>query len=168
MTHRERMPKAADGKLEDSLDLLFPSSTPGNHFIIGIADAIPPAAKLDPLPKIGHAVEERGQRCLRSRAARPMSAEIMAKMAPRVSPAKVLTPKGFPEIQKALSETDERVIQDGAKAALKTGQKVDGILHQVMIPAMENIGERFKNSEVYIPEFFCRPDDERGAASAKA
>ncbi len=137
---------------DDYLNLLFRSIAPGDHFIIGVADTVPPQAKFDRLRKIGHAVKERGRLPLIAGAARPLPAETIAKAAARVAPAKAPEKKEFPQIQKALFDGDEKAIQELVKGALKSGKKADDLLHQGLIPAMECIGERFKNNEIFIPE----------------
>ncbi len=137
---------------DDYLDLLFRSIGPGDHFIIGVADTVPPNARFDRLRKIGHAVEEKGRLPLAAGAARPLTAEAMARAAARVATVKAPPVKDFSEIQKALFEGDERAIQDLVQGELQSGKRADDILHQGLIPAMEYIGERFKNNEVFIPE----------------
>ena len=137
---------------DDYLDLLFRSISPGDHFIIGVADTVPPKAKFDRLRKIGHAVEERGRLPLAAGAARPLTPELIAKVADRVTAARAPAKKEFQEIQKALFDGDEKAIQNLVKMALLAGEKADAILHQGLIPAMGYVGERFKNNEVFIPE----------------
>lgn len=134
------------------LDLLFRSIAPGDHFILGVADTVPPNAKFDRLRKIGHAVEERGRLPLLAGAARPLTAEALAQAAERAAPSKKPPKEEFPAIQEALIEGDEKAIQERVKAALQSGNRAEDILHQGLIPAMEYIGERFKNNEVFIPE----------------
>ena len=47
-------------------------------------------------------------------------------------------------------EMDE--VRKLAKGALDAGEKAESILKDGLVPAMEQIGVRFKNNEIYIPE----------------
>lgn len=136
----------------DYIDLLFRSIAPGDRFILGITDAVPPQARFDRLRKIGQAVEEKGRLPLAAGGARPLTAEALAKAAARVAPVKTPPVKDFSEIQKALVEGDEIAIPDLVQGELQSGKTADDILHLGLIPAMEYIGERFKNNEIFIPE----------------
>jgi len=142
----------SEANFDDYLDQFFGSIAPGDHFIVGVADTVPPKAKFDRLRKIGHAVEKQGKLPLKAGAARPLSAPDLSKAAERLTPAQSPKPGEFQELQKLLIEGDEQDIQKEIRAALSSGKRADDILHQGLIPAMENIGERFKNNEVFIPE----------------
>jgi 5-methyltetrahydrofolate--homocysteine methyltransferase len=78
--------------------------------------------------------------------------EEITKVAERVAPTKAPSKKEFPKIQEALFEGDEKAIAALVKKALENKNQAYDILHESLIPAMEFIGERFKNGEVFIPE----------------
>lgn len=142
----------SESDFESYLDLLFRSIAPGDHFIIGVADTVPPNAKFDRLRRIGEVVEERGRLPLEAGKARPLTAEAISKVAQRVTPAKASIPKEFFEIQACLLEGDEKTIRVQVKKALEKGRSANEILHEGLIPTMESIGEKFGNGELFIPE----------------
>ena len=52
----------------------------------------------------------------------------------------------------ALSRGEMDEVRKLAKGALDAGEKAESILKDGLVPAMEQIGVRFKNNEIYIPE----------------
>ncbi len=52
----------------------------------------------------------------------------------------------------ALSEGKTEVVKELTQQALNSGQTADSILKTGLIPAMDRLGVKFKNCEIYIPE----------------
>jgi corrinoid protein of di/trimethylamine methyltransferase len=142
----------SDEDFEKYMDLAFQSIVPGDHFIFGVADTVPPNAKFERLRRIGFLIEERGKLPLQAGAARVLSAEMISRIVERVSPVKIPLKKEFPEIREALAGGDQIAIQALVKKALEEGIPAGMILQKGLIPAMESIGEKFKSGEIFIPE----------------
>ena len=143
---------ATERDFEAYLNLLIRSIGQGNRFIIGVADTVPPGAKFERLRRIGEFVEEKGRLPLEAGGARPLSAEEMAKAAARATPAKAPAKMEFSDLQQALYDGEDQTIPVLVGKSLESGIKADDILHQGLIPAMEFIGEKFRNNEIFIPE----------------
>ena len=137
---------------ENYLDLLFRSIVPGNRFIIGVADTVPPKAKFERLRRIGQLVKEKGRLPLESGGVRPLPSGELPKTSARVTPVKPPAKTEFFGLQQALYDGEEQTVQDLVGNALEGGNKAEDILQQGLIPAMEMIGEKFKNNEIFIPE----------------
>jgi 5-methyltetrahydrofolate--homocysteine methyltransferase len=52
----------------------------------------------------------------------------------------------------ALSQGKMEEVKKLTQGALDAGEKAESILKEGMLPAMEQIGQQFKNNEIYIPE----------------
>jgi 5-methyltetrahydrofolate--homocysteine methyltransferase len=143
---------ASDEDFAKYMDLAFRSIVPGDHFIFGVADTVPPNAKFERLRRIGRWVEERGNLPLQAGDVRVLSAEMISRTGERVSPVKVPSKREFPEIREALAGGDQVAVQALVKKALEEGISAGTILQKGLIPAMESIGERFKEGEIFIPE----------------
>jgi 5-methyltetrahydrofolate--homocysteine methyltransferase len=53
---------------------------------------------------------------------------------------------------KAISEGKMEDVKKLTQEALDAGEKADSVLKEGLLPAMEQIGIKFKNNEIYIPE----------------
>jgi 5-methyltetrahydrofolate--homocysteine methyltransferase len=58
----------------------------------------------------------------------------------------------FEEIRKALFRGDKSGVAQAAQKALDEGADIKRVLNEALISAMEEIGRRFKASEIFIPE----------------
>ena len=56
------------------------------------------------------------------------------------------------EFYKAISEGKMEDVKKLTQAALDAGEKAESVLKDGLLPAMEQIGIKFKNNEIYIPE----------------
>jgi 5-methyltetrahydrofolate--homocysteine methyltransferase len=56
------------------------------------------------------------------------------------------------EFYKAISEGNMEEVKKLTQAALDAGEKAESVLKDGLLPAMEQIGIKFKNNEIYIPE----------------
>lgn len=143
---------ATERDFEGYLDLLIRSIVPGNRFIIGVADTVPPGAKFERLRRIGQFVEKQGRLPLEAGGFRPLAGEELTKAAARVTPAKTPKKVEFSGLQQALYEGEEQTIRALVRKDLERGIWAEDILQGGLIPAMEVIGEKFKNNEIFIPE----------------
>jgi 5-methyltetrahydrofolate--homocysteine methyltransferase len=60
--------------------------------------------------------------------------------------------KGLEEVYNAVLEGDAEASHQGVQTALAEGRNPEDILHQSLIPAMKEVGERFERQEYYVPE----------------
>jgi 5-methyltetrahydrofolate--homocysteine methyltransferase len=138
-------------EFEAFFDDLFKSVAPGDRLILGPADSTPPNAIFDRLLRIGERIEKEGRLPLISGSTRPVSADQLAEAAARVGPPPA--PEGiFRVIREDVLSGDEGLLKMHARELLEKGVPALDILQKGMIPAMEQIGERFKTGEVFIPE----------------
>ena len=56
------------------------------------------------------------------------------------------------KVYKALSEGNMEEVKKLTQEALNRGESADSILSQGLIKAMDQIGVKFKNCEIYIPK----------------
>lgn len=84
-------------------------------------------------------------------AARPVSADQLTRAADRVKP-RPAAEGVFGLIQQDVISGNEDLLKAHVREYLDKGISALDILHRGMIPAMEQIGERFKTGEVFIPE----------------
>jgi methylmalonyl-CoA mutase cobalamin-binding domain/chain len=114
---------ATDAEFETYMRDLFEAIAPGDRFILGVADTTPPDAKFGRLVRAGELAEELGPLPLQAGGDRGAT---------------------------------ERQIESAAlkqvEAALAAGGDADGILHGEILPAMEVVGERFRDGDAFIPE----------------
>jgi 5-methyltetrahydrofolate--homocysteine methyltransferase len=60
--------------------------------------------------------------------------------------------RGLEEIYNAVLEGDAEASHQGVQTALAGGRNPEDVLHQSLIPAMKEVGERFERQEYYVPE----------------
>jgi 5-methyltetrahydrofolate--homocysteine methyltransferase len=142
---------ASEEEFESFFDNLFRSISPGDRLILGPADSTPPNAVFDRLVRIGERIEKEGRLPLTAGAARPVSAEQLTRAADRVKPRPAAEGM-FGQIQQDVISGDENLLKTHVRECLDKGLNALNILHRGMIPAMEQIGERFKTGDVFIPE----------------
>ena len=142
---------ASEEEFEAFFDNLFRSVSPGDRLILGPADSTPPNAVFDRLVRIGERIEKEGRLPLTAGAVRPVSADQLTRAADRVKP-RPAAEGVFGLIQQDVISGDEDLLKAHVREYLDKGISALDILHRGMIPAMEQIGERFKTGEVFIPE----------------
>jgi 5-methyltetrahydrofolate--homocysteine methyltransferase len=60
--------------------------------------------------------------------------------------------KGLEEIYNAVLEGDAEASRQRVQTAVAEGKRPEDILHQSLIPAMKEVGQRFERQEYYVPE----------------
>lgn len=58
----------------------------------------------------------------------------------------------FKNIYEAVIAGDAAAVQTGVQAALDAGKPADTILHEALIPAMDEVGRRYEEGEFFVPE----------------
>jgi len=142
---------ASEEEFEAFFDNLFRSVSPGDRLILGPADSTPPNAVFERLVRIGERIEKEGRLPLTTGAARPVSAEQLAQAADRAK-LRPAVEGVFALIRQDVISGDENLLKTHVREYLEKGINALDILHSGMIPAMEQIGERFKTGEAFIPE----------------
>jgi len=59
---------------------------------------------------------------------------------------------GLDELSKAILSGEQSLAYTSTKNALQTGVDPETILNEYLIPAMQEVGNRFENGEYYVPE----------------
>jgi methylmalonyl-CoA mutase cobalamin-binding domain/chain len=142
---------ATEEEFEAYLDHLFKVIAPGRRFILGVADTTPPNAVFDRLIRIGERVEKEARLPLEGGAARYVSGEALARAAARISPEEA--PESvFKNVREDVIKGNHTGIGENVQVLLDKGLGAQDILNRGMLSTMEEIGEKFKTGEVYIPE----------------
>jgi corrinoid protein of di/trimethylamine methyltransferase len=142
---------ASDDEFEAYLDFLFKSIGPGRRFVVGIADTTPPDAIFERLVRIAERVEREGRLPMQAGAARPISASRLKKAAERVG-AQAAADELLAEIREDVRKGRDKEIQAHVRQKLDEGISAKDLLNRGMLSVMEEIGERFKDGSVFIPE----------------
>jgi methylmalonyl-CoA mutase cobalamin-binding domain/chain len=142
---------ATDEEFETFLTDLFRNVAPGDRLILGTADSTPPKAVFGRLIRIAERVEEEGRLPLAAGGFRPLEAAELDAAAAMVTPGRAV-PGEFTPVRDAVIEGDEESLITLIRELLAGGVGAHDILHQGMIPAMEVVGARFKNADLFIPE----------------
>lgn len=132
------------------LDHFFRAISPGDSFIVGIADTTPPDAHFDRLRILADKIQEQGplplKKALTAPSCRPQG-EV-----PKTAPDQATTEDHLEGVRKAVLEGDHLGIIEKVRELLAQGVPAKEILQEGMIKAMDLIGARFKTGEVFIPE----------------
>jgi hypothetical protein len=154
---------ATAAELDDFLDEMFKVIPPGNRFIAGIGDTSPPATDFQRLVHIGERFEKEGRLPLEAGSYRPLSRAQLDKaaaltggssasadeLAEKSEPA----PAGFFEIlTKDVLKGDHLKIVEDVRAMVDEGLDPKELINKGMLPAMEDIGAKFRDGTVFIPE----------------
>lgn len=141
---------ASEEEFQAYIDHFFKAVAPGSRIIVGIADTTPPNAVFDRLVRLGERVAKEGRLPLEAGGFRPVSATQITKGS--VIATRTLPDETFQVIQHDVFQGDHISIIAHVKEMLGKGTSAQEILHKGMISAMEVIGGKFKNGEVFIPE----------------
>jgi methylmalonyl-CoA mutase cobalamin-binding domain/chain len=139
------------GDLEDYLDNLFKVISPGKRLIGSIGDTAPPNTEFDRLIYIGERFEKEGRLPLEAGTARPISERQLWEAAERAAP-RTLLGEDLMVIQEDVIKGDRDKLKRDVMEMLDKGYSAKDLLNRGMLPAMEVIGERFKDGSVFIPE----------------
>lgn len=148
-------------EFESYLDHLFKAVAPGQRLILGIADTTPPNAVFDRLVRIGERVDKEGRLPLEGGAYRPLDKHMLIQAAKRI-PSKIPVEDDeifqtdeyapFKIIQKDVLKGDRTKIIEHIQQLLDEKTSAKDILKRGMLPAMEIIGKKFTDGNVFIPE----------------
>ncbi len=142
---------ATEEDFEAYLDRLFASVAPGDRLILGTADSTPPDAVFARLDRIAERVAAEGRLPLRPRASGSSVAAARAEP-PRRDAAPTPGDPALEALGTALVAGDREALEAEVRRLLERGVPAQRILNDGMLPAMESVGERFRASEVFVPE----------------
>jgi 5-methyltetrahydrofolate--homocysteine methyltransferase len=154
---------ATAAELDDFLDEMFKVIPPGNRFIAGIGDTSPPATDFQRLVHIGERFEKEGRLPLEAGSYRPLSRTQLDKAAALTggtpASANELAEKSVPGqagffeilIQDVLKGDHLKIVED-VRAMVDEGLDPKELINKGMLPAMEDIGAKFRDGTVFIPE----------------
>ena len=139
---------ASEQDFKDYLDGFFQDIVPGARIIVGIADTTPPNAVFDRLVRLGERVEREGRLPLVSTGVyREIAVKAEIAPAPQLVADQVLH-----EVQNDVIDGDQDAIRLHIPALLDQGMNAHAILHEGVIPAMNVVGQQFKNGDLFIPD----------------
>lgn len=133
------------------MDHFFQVVVPGKRLVASIGDTSPPNTEFERLEFIGERLEKEGRLPLEGGAARFTSEAHLEQSARRLVQA-VVSDAQLGVIQEDVLKGDEKKIQADIQDLLNRDVPAPDILNRGMLPAMEVIGERFKDGTVFIPE----------------
>ncbi len=142
---------ATEEEFESFLPDLFRNVAPGDRLILGTADSTPPGAVFDRLVRISERVQAEGMLPLEAGGFNPVSDTEMQSARARVTPAAAPDSR-FSEIRDDIISGNDDSLPERISRLLDEGVSAHDILHRGMIPAMEFVGTRFKNGDLFIPE----------------
>jgi corrinoid protein of di/trimethylamine methyltransferase len=142
---------ADDDEFEAFLTNLFKNVVPGDRLILGTADSTPPRAVFDRLVRISERVQTEGTLPQTAGGFSPVSDQQMQKAEAMVTPATAPDDR-FSVIRDDIISGDDDSLPARIRQLLDEGVSAHDILHRGMIPAMEIVGTRFKNGDLFIPE----------------
>jgi len=142
---------ADDDEFESFLTNLFNNVAPGDRLILGTADSTPPRAVFDRLVRIAERVHAEGTLPLAAGGFRPVSDEEIKRARTSVTSAPGSDDR-FTGVRDDVISGDDESLMDRIRRLLDEGVSAHDGLHRGMIPAMEIVGTRFKNGDLFIPE----------------
>ena len=137
--------------LEAYMDHMFTVISPGKRLVASIGDTSPPNTEFERLVYIGERFEKEGRLPLEAGAARPVSETQLQQAAERVAPETELV-ADFKAIHEDVLRGDREKIIVDIQQMLDRDFKPQEILNSGMLSAMETVGEKFKNEDIFIPE----------------
>jgi len=142
---------ATEAEFEAYLDHLFASVAPGDRLILGTADSTPPNVVFSRLDRIAERVEAEGRLPLAAGGKGPIST---SRTAAAASPATRGAPDdpAFVALREALLAGDEKALETEVRALLDAEVDARTILNEALLPAMERVGQLFRDCEVFVSE----------------
>ena len=142
--------ETSDADFEAYLGGLFRAVAPGNRYLVGIADQVPPNAIFSRLQRIGERVAKEGSLPLKAGDARPMDAAALAKAA-----AATIQESGddvYAAVRQDVAKGRHVAIKEHVNELLAGGQAAQDILDRGLIAAIDVVGKRMAAGQAYIPE----------------
>lgn len=145
----------SESDFDDYVDRLFEVIAPSTRFVVGVADAVPPAAAFHRLLKLSDRIEEEAALPLKAGGYRPFPPPFPTP-APSSSegtavPA-VVPSSDFDAIHGALLSGSERELTKTLSELLARGVSAQDLLSRGLLAGMEMIGQRFANGDLFVPE----------------
>ena len=142
---------ADNDEFEAFITNLFKNVAPGDRLILGTADSTPPKAVFGRLVRIAERVEAEGRLPLTAGGYNPVTDQQMRR-ARDVIYTGVAGQSILSGIRDDVISGDDESLLGHIQELLDKGVSAHDILHKGMIPAMEVVGARFKNGDLFIPE----------------
>ena len=141
-----------DDEFEAFVTHLFKAVAPGRRMIFGIADSTPPKAVFSRLVRLGERIEREARLPLEAGGFRPWTPPLAEQAAVPDAVAPDAADEVFAGVRRLVLDGDHVGLQERVLELVRAAVAADDILQKGMLPAMEVIGERFKDGTVFIPE----------------
>lgn len=142
---------ASEDDFNGYLDHFFKAVAPGRRLIVGIADTTPPNAKFDRLRRLVERVEKEGRLPLKAGAV-PLVSEAQLKVAAQRCAPAAAADETFQTVYEDVLSGNHGEIKAHVQHLLEQGVSAKDILNRGMLTAMELIGGRFRDGDLFIPE----------------
>jgi methylmalonyl-CoA mutase cobalamin-binding domain/chain len=146
---------ATEEEFEAYLDHLFASVAPGDRLILGTADSTPPDAVFSRLDRIAERVDAEGRLPLAGNVSGPRFESKPAAAATSPLPARPEAASGdpvFASLQHALIAGNGEGLEAEVRAFLQRDMAARRILNEGLLPAMERIGQLFRDGDIFVSE----------------
>jgi methylmalonyl-CoA mutase cobalamin-binding domain/chain len=141
---------ASEDEFEGYLDQLFESVAPGDRLILGTADSTPPDAVFARLDRIAERVATEGRLPLAPGARAPSPEP--RRPAAATAPEAVDGDAAYASLRGALLAGDDAILEAEVRTLLGRDRAARSILNDGLLPAMERVGQLFREGEVFVPE----------------
>ena len=142
----------SEADFEGYLDYLFKAVAPGKRIIFGVADNVPPSADFNRLIRLEERVRNECRLPLKKSSFTPFRQEKSGAQSQESWNLHRSCPDQLLRVRQALLKGDGPGVSEAAQAALAAGIEAEEILQKGLIAAMEVIGVKFKNDEMFMPE----------------
>lgn len=146
---------ASDTEFESYVDYLFKAVAPGNRFVIGVADAVPPDCKFDRLLRLSDRIQKETKLPLTTYDKMDLRSLHIVSKPLEGSDAAVNVDNNFVLIRKHLFEGLHLETAEQARELLKKRFSAQIILKKGLLAEMEIIGNKFRDGLVFVPEVLC-------------
>lgn len=141
---------ATEEDFEGYLDHLFASVVPGDRLILGTADSTPPNVVFSRLDRIAERVEAEGRLPLEALSSPARQAQPTAVR--HVATQRAAPEAAFAALQRTLLCGDEAGLASEVRTLLEQAHGARIILNDGILPAMERLGQLFREGEVFVSE----------------
>lgn len=142
--------ETSDADFEAYMDELFRAVSPGQRYLVGIADQVPPNAIFSRLQRIGERVAKEGALPLRAGGFRPVDPVAPAKVQPAAS--ENAGDDLYGEVRQDVAKGRHLAIREHVGELLARGVAAPEILDKGLIAAIDVVGKRMAAGQAYIPE----------------
>jgi 5-methyltetrahydrofolate--homocysteine methyltransferase len=142
--------ETSDADFEAYLDELFRAVAPGQRYLVGIADQVPPNAIFSRLQRIGERVTREGALPLKAGSFRPMGPAVAARAQPVAGES--AGDELYGEVRQDVVKGRHLAIREHVGQLLGRGVPAPEILDKGLIAAIDVVGKRMAAGQAYIPE----------------